>query len=99
MGDGDQRAVRLPYGVRLATEWCWRLVVLAAFVYLLLRVLGHFEVLQRLDTENVPPTAQVHAMHNRFEPDSARPSWPVEDILLNAPLREEGYFRVRGVLE
>ena len=45
MGDGDQRAVRLPYGVRLATEWCWRLIVLAVFVYGLLRLLGHFEVL------------------------------------------------------
>jgi putative heme transporter len=45
MDEGDQPAVRLPYGMRLATAWSWRLIVLAAFVYLLLRLLGHFEVL------------------------------------------------------
>src|SRR5580765_38409 len=45
MGDGDRQVVRLPYGVRLATEWCWRLIVLAVFGYGLLRLLGHFEVL------------------------------------------------------
>jgi putative heme transporter len=45
MGDGDQQAVRLPYGMRLATAWSWRLIVVAAFIYLVLRLLGHFEVL------------------------------------------------------
>src|SRR3954454_17309176 len=45
MGTGDQQVVRLPYGVRLVTQWCWRLIVLAVFVYGLLRLLGHFEVL------------------------------------------------------
>jgi predicted PurR-regulated permease PerM len=37
--------VRLPYGMRLAAAWSWRLIVLAAFIYLVLRLLGHFEVL------------------------------------------------------
>jgi predicted PurR-regulated permease PerM len=45
MGDGDERAVQLPYGMRLATAWSWRLILIAAFIYLLLRLLGHFEVL------------------------------------------------------
>ncbi len=62
-------------------------------------ILGHFEVLQRLDTEHVPPTAQVLNLQNRFEPDAARPSAPVEDILKNAPLVEDDYFRVKAVLE
>lgn len=39
------REVHIPYGVRLATSWAWRLILLGALVYLLLRVLGMFEVL------------------------------------------------------
>ena len=44
MGNGDERTVRVPYGVRLATEWSWRLILLAALVYGVLRLLGRFEV-------------------------------------------------------
>jgi putative heme transporter len=44
MGDGDQRAVRMPYGIRLATAWSWRLILVAALIYLVLRVLMEFEV-------------------------------------------------------
>lgn len=62
-------------------------------------ILAHFEVLQRLDTEDVPPTAQVLDLQNRFEPDQPRPSWPVEQVLQNAPMAEEEYFRVKAVLE
>jgi predicted PurR-regulated permease PerM len=39
------KTVEVPYGVRLATDWAWRLILLAAFVYLLLRLLGIFEVI------------------------------------------------------
>jgi putative heme transporter len=42
---GEDRAVHIPYGVRLTTAWAWRLILVAAFVYLLLRLLGIFEVL------------------------------------------------------
>jgi predicted PurR-regulated permease PerM len=45
MGDGSVGDVRLPYGVRLATAWCWRLIVIAVFLYGVLRLLSHFEVL------------------------------------------------------
>lgn len=62
-------------------------------------ILDHFEVLQRLDTADVPPTAQVLEIENRFELDRARPSWPTEEILENAPAVEDGYFRVKAVLE
>jgi predicted PurR-regulated permease PerM len=42
---GKTNTVEVPYGVRLATDWAWRLILLAAFVYLLLRLLGIFEVI------------------------------------------------------
>ncbi len=42
---GRTKSVEVPYGVRLATDWAWRLILLAAFVYLLLRLLSIFEVI------------------------------------------------------
>jgi putative heme transporter len=42
---GKSKTVEVPYGVRLATDWAWRLIVVAGFVYLLLRLLGIFEVI------------------------------------------------------
>lgn len=62
-------------------------------------ILEQFETLRRLDTENVPPTFQVFATTNVFREDEPRPSFPVEEVLQNAPLREGDYFRVRAVLE
>ncbi len=41
---GVDRDVHIPYGVRLATSWAWRLILLAVTAYLVLRVLGRFEV-------------------------------------------------------
>ncbi|MER3405113.1 MAG: Asp-tRNA(Asn)/Glu-tRNA(Gln) amidotransferase GatCAB subunit C [Chloroflexota bacterium] len=63
------------------------------------RVLDHFQQLQQLDTAAIPPTAQVTALSNIFDEDEPRPSMAVEDVLLNAPRREENYFRVPAVLE
>ncbi|MCS6802455.1 MAG: Asp-tRNA(Asn)/Glu-tRNA(Gln) amidotransferase subunit GatC [Chloroflexota bacterium] len=62
-------------------------------------ILEHFEMLRRLDTDDVPPTFQVFAATNVFREDEPRPSFPVEEVLQNAPLREGDYFRVRAVLE
>jgi len=63
------------------------------------RVLDHFQQLQQLDTAAIPPTAQVTVLSNVFDEDVPRPSMDVEDVLLNAPRREENYFRVPAVLE
>ena len=47
----------------------------------------------------VPATAHVLPIRNVMAPDQARASKPREELLENAPAREEGYFRVRAVLE
>jgi len=52
-----------------------------------------------VDTEGVPPTAQSIVLQNIMRDDDVTPSLPPEDILANAPRREEGWFRVRAVLE
>lgn len=62
-------------------------------------ILDYFRTLQELDTEAIPPTAQVIEVSNVFREDNPRPSMPVEDVLKNAPYREDAYFRVKAVLE
>lgn len=62
-------------------------------------ILDYFQRLREVDTEDVPPTAHTLDLHNVMREDRPRPSWPREDVLANAPLREEVYFRVRAVLE
>lgn len=63
------------------------------------RVLEHFETLAELDTEGIPATAQVGQLQNVMRSDDPAPSTPREEILANAPLKEEGCFKIRAVLE
>ncbi len=62
-------------------------------------ILENFRVLQEVNTDGVTPTAQSLPMHTVLREDEPGPSAPKEDILANAPRREEDYFRVRAVLE
>ncbi len=62
-------------------------------------ILENFEVLQEVDTANVPPTAQAVALNNVFRDDEITPSLDRESVLANAPQQEDGHFRVRAVLE
>ncbi len=63
------------------------------------QILDYFQRLQEVDTENVLPTAHTLAMHNVMRDDEPKPSFDKEEILANAPQREEDLFRVRAVLE
>jgi aspartyl-tRNA(Asn)/glutamyl-tRNA(Gln) amidotransferase subunit C len=62
-------------------------------------LLEHFEVLQKVDTEGVPPTAQSVNLQSVMREDAIKPSLPTEDVLANAPRREGDCLRVRAVLE
>jgi aspartyl-tRNA(Asn)/glutamyl-tRNA(Gln) amidotransferase subunit C len=62
-------------------------------------LLENFEVLQKVDTTDVPPTAQSVSLQSVMREDEVAPSLPPEDILANAPRREGDCFRVRAVLE
>ncbi|MDD5127623.1 MAG: Asp-tRNA(Asn)/Glu-tRNA(Gln) amidotransferase subunit GatC [Dehalococcoidales bacterium] len=62
-------------------------------------ILDNFEVLKQVDTADVPPTAQSIDLRNVMRDDEVAPSLPPEDVLANAPRREEDYFKVRAVLE
>ncbi|MFA5078280.1 MAG: Asp-tRNA(Asn)/Glu-tRNA(Gln) amidotransferase subunit GatC [Dehalococcoidia bacterium] len=62
-------------------------------------ILENFDILSQADTEGLPPTAQSVALENIYRPDEAGPSLPADDVLANAPGREENYFKVNAVLE
>jgi aspartyl-tRNA(Asn)/glutamyl-tRNA(Gln) amidotransferase subunit C len=62
-------------------------------------ILENFEVMQQVDTSDVPPTAYPIPLENVVREDEVAPSLPQSDILANAPHQEEGYFRVKVVLE
>ena len=62
-------------------------------------ILTHFDVLKGIDTEGVEPTAQALPLRNVFADDVSRPSLPQDEVLALAPNTEDGYVRVRAVLE
>jgi len=62
-------------------------------------ILENFEILQKVDTTNVEPTAHCIALENVLRDDEAASSLPVDQVLANAPDREEDYLKVRAVLE
>jgi aspartyl-tRNA(Asn)/glutamyl-tRNA(Gln) amidotransferase subunit C len=62
-------------------------------------ILENFEVLKQVDTTNVPPTAQPIEMSNVLRDDRIAPSCSQQEVLANAPNKEEDYFKVKAVLE
>lgn len=61
--------------------------------------LEYVDVLQKVDTENVKPTAHVLPLQNVFREDVVKPSLDREKALANAPEKENGYFKVPRIIE
>ena len=61
-------------------------------------ILTYMDNLSVLDTTNVKPTTYALPMQNVFREDEVRPSLDREAALANAPLKEDGYFKVPRVL-
>ena len=72
---------------------------LAKFQEQLSNILENFEILQQVDTTNVPPTAQAIPLQNVFREDEVAASLTQSEVLANAPRREGDFFRVPTVLE
>jgi aspartyl-tRNA(Asn)/glutamyl-tRNA(Gln) amidotransferase subunit C len=62
-------------------------------------ILENFEILKEVDTTNIPPTAQSINLQNVMRDDVTEPSLSAEDVLVNAPDREEDFFKLRAVLD
>ena len=61
-------------------------------------ILENFDALGRVDTEGVEPTGHSVRVDTVTRDDLVRESLPHEDVLANAPSREDGFVRVRAVL-
>jgi aspartyl-tRNA(Asn)/glutamyl-tRNA(Gln) amidotransferase subunit C len=62
-------------------------------------ILQHIDRLQQLDTEDIPPTAQVVEVESRLREDEPRPCLTQEEALANAPAAVDGFFRVPSIQE
>ena len=63
------------------------------------KFLTYVENLQAIDTSQIEPTTYALPMQNVFRADEVKPSLERELALSNAPLAEDGYFKVPRVLE
>ena len=71
----------------------------ALFAQQLCSVLAHMELLNELDTTNVPPSAHALALSNVFRNDEVAQPWSADQALRNAPQSQDSYFRVPRVLD
>lgn len=62
-------------------------------------VLDYAEILQQLDTTDIPPTASALPLKNVMRADVVALSLENEEALFNAPQAEDGSFRVKAVLD
>jgi aspartyl-tRNA(Asn)/glutamyl-tRNA(Gln) amidotransferase subunit C len=62
-------------------------------------ILEYAALLERLDTDAIPPTATVLPLTNVMRADEAASSLSQADALANAPSATEGYFQVKAILE
>jgi aspartyl-tRNA(Asn)/glutamyl-tRNA(Gln) amidotransferase subunit C len=63
------------------------------------QILEHFDVLNQIPTEGVEPTTHTLPLQGIAAPDEPAPSLSQAEVLANAPSRQDGYLRVRAVLE
>ena len=61
-------------------------------------ILDQYEILARLDTEAIPPTAQTIELENILRDDVPRPSLPVADVVRNADASQGGFVVVPPIL-
>ena len=70
----------------------------ALFQEQLSAILEYADRLDELDTASISPTASVLPLRNVMRPDQVRPSFPRDVMLENAPDTEDGFVKVKAVL-
>ena len=68
------------------------------FTHQLNEILAYVEKLNELDTTNVEPLSHVIELNNVFREDIVKPSYPREEMLKNAPDKDEKFFKVPKVI-
>ena len=62
-------------------------------------IIENFDVLDQVDTENVESSPLPSPFGSVMREDIPASSYPKEDILANAPVRDGDFFRVKAVLD
>jgi aspartyl-tRNA(Asn)/glutamyl-tRNA(Gln) amidotransferase subunit C len=62
-------------------------------------ILAHIDRLGEVDTDVIPPTAQVVPLAMRMRDDVPCPGLTQEEALANAPEARDGFFVVRAIQE
>ena len=62
-------------------------------------ILRHIDRLQEVDTEAIPPTAQVVEVALKLRADEPGACLTQQEVLANAPDAREGYIAVKAILE
>ncbi|MGB4507911.1 MAG: Asp-tRNA(Asn)/Glu-tRNA(Gln) amidotransferase subunit GatC [Syntrophomonadaceae bacterium] len=68
------------------------------FAQQLTAILEYVEKLNELNTEQVEPLHHILPIYNVFRDDEVKPSVAREEILANAPLVEDGQFKVPRII-
>ena len=68
------------------------------FTEQLANVLAHAEDIERLDADDVEPTAHPLPLRNVFRDDVVRASVDRDEVLAAAPAAQDGQFRVPPIL-
>lgn len=63
------------------------------------QIIGYFESLSELDTENIEPTMHALPVENVLRADEIQPGLSREAALQNAPESADGMFQVPRVVE
>lgn len=61
-------------------------------------IIDYFNMLNEVDTENVPPASDIANAENVLREDVVKPSMSRKEFLKNAPKSERGYVKVPTVL-
>jgi len=62
-------------------------------------ILENFEILNQVDTANVPPATHTVPLQNVLRKDEVAESYLQAEILSNAPKQAENCFEVQAILE
>ena len=61
-------------------------------------IIDYFNMLNEVDTTDVPPASDIANAENVLREDEVKPSMSREEFLKNAPKSESGYVKVPTVL-
>lgn len=63
------------------------------------RILDYVHKLKKVDVEKLEPTSHVLEMKNVYREDKVKPSLPVDEVMKNAPAKENNLFKVKKIIE